>query len=156
MCVRRWEAEGSDWLPQVGLIDFQWTGWGVASVDLAYCIAASASAAVLSPDGAGEAALLRFYHNCLLDSLQRLGVYATKTESAEAAPYAALLQQYDMAFLDLARVVVAEHWATLTMEQIRQREGKMSFNAYNKSAAHVTWLVARTAAIMQHFEEEQT
>ena len=47
---------------EVGLIDFQWSGPGLAAVDVAYCIWASASAELLGEAG-GEAGLVAAYHS---------------------------------------------------------------------------------------------
>jgi hypothetical protein len=124
----------------------------VVGVDLAYCIAASSSSQLISSDGASEATLLSFYLDCLVEHLVRLDVYDTEADAREAAPFAVLRRQYDTAFLDLARVVIAEHWGTLTLEQLKHREGKMSFNAYNKSSAHVAWFIARVVAVLQKEE----
>ena len=59
--------------PEVGLIDFQWSGPGLAAVDVAYCIWASASLEVLAEDG-GEARLVAAYHSSLAEALEAAGV----------------------------------------------------------------------------------
>ena len=53
--------------PEVGLIDFQWSGPGLAAVDVAYCIWASASLEVLAEAG-GEARLVAAYHSSLAEA----------------------------------------------------------------------------------------
>ena len=59
--------------PEVGLIDFQWSGPGLAAVDVAYCIWASASLEVLAEAG-GEARLVAAYHSSLAEALEAAGV----------------------------------------------------------------------------------
>ena len=41
-------------------------------------------------------------------------------------------------------MVIADHWGSITREVLQAREGKMSFNAYNKSLAVGRALVALT------------
>ena len=64
---------GGGRMPEVGLIDFQWSGPGLAAVDVAYCIWASASLEVLAEAG-GEARLVAAYHSSLAEALEEAGV----------------------------------------------------------------------------------
>ena len=45
---------------QVGLIDFQWCGWGLSGTELSYFIAGSATQKTLSGGTASEEALIRY------------------------------------------------------------------------------------------------
>ena len=66
-------GSGDGGRPEVGLIDFQWSGPGLAAVDVAYCIWASASLEVLAEAG-GEARLVAAYHSSLAEALEAAGV----------------------------------------------------------------------------------
>jgi aminoglycoside phosphotransferase (APT) family kinase protein len=46
---------------RVGMIDFQWAGWGLGATDVAYCIAGCAAPDVLDGEGAKERELLKVY-----------------------------------------------------------------------------------------------
>ncbi len=95
---------------------------------------------------------IRFYHKCFLDALVRLG----KAKDVEAAlrlfPYAVLQRQFREAMVDLFRAVVSEWWKTITPEIMRTREGKMTFNACNKSVAMAMWLVKSVGTCLSAVE----
>ena len=52
--------------------------------------------------------------------------------------------QFEWAWIDLARVVVAEWWASCTNATFEARQGKMAFNACNKSLPIASMLVELT------------
>ena len=140
-----------DEAPLVGLIDMQWCGTGIGATDVAYCIAASAhpdlfsgSAAVRVEEQAFSNAgshmavtvvdsLVRVYHQSLLAALVSHGVTGDLGEAAALLPEQTLQVQVEWAWIDLARVVIGEHWSSVTKEVLTERQGHMSFNAYNKS-----------------------
>jgi hypothetical protein len=43
------------------------------------------------------------------------------------------VHQFEWAWIDLARIVLGEHWQSITRDILEARTGKMVFNAYNKS-----------------------
>jgi thiamine kinase-like enzyme len=66
----------------VGLIDFQWSGFGLAATDVAHHIASAVMPDCLSLDGQKEAVLLDHYHACLSKELVKFGV-ASKEQEVE-------------------------------------------------------------------------
>ena len=140
------EPEGPPGMPEVGLIDFQWSGPGLAAVDVAYCIWASASLEVLAEDG-GEARLVAAYHSSLVEALAAAGVAGD-----EIPPLAAFEREYELALLDLARVVVGEHWKTATPESLEARRGELTFAAYNKCPRLACHLMRRVADALARYD----
>jgi fructose-1,6-bisphosphatase/inositol monophosphatase family enzyme len=134
----------------VGMIDFQWAGFGHPVVDVAYLIASSAALSQLSHDGAAEAGHVAFYTRCLHRSLVAHGKARTEAAAAALLPLAAALDFYDDAVVDLARLVFAYHWARIraSPDVLRARAHMLGSNSYNKSVPHAVWLVARTAALL--------
>ena len=100
-------------LSQVGLIDFQWTGFGLGATDVAYLIASSAEAGLLTADGAGEAALLDAYHADLTAALVEFGAAPDAAAAQALYPRGALQEQYETALLDVFRLAVAYQWVRI-------------------------------------------
>ena len=122
--------------PEVGLIDMQWCGRGIGAVDVVYCIAASADPKLI-PVGADPAAVVQSlvdeYHNMLLASFVKYGVASDLVSASAALPVEVFQEQFEWAWIDLARVCVGDHWGSVTKDILATRRGKMAFNAYNKS-----------------------
>jgi len=141
-------AEGAavDVQGEVGLIDFQWSGWGLGSVDLAYLVAASAKGGAMDADGAAEAELLEAYRAELCAGLASFGL----DPDAEAPSAEALRASYELALLDFCTAVFGYHWPRIaaTPDVLRAREHMLGSNAYNKDLASARWLVARCAALL--------
>ncbi|GBG30930.1 Inositol monophosphatase 3 [Hondaea fermentalgiana] len=115
---------------EIGLIDFQWSGSGLAATDVAYSIAASCT-----PESLRDyKVLVDGYYAALMKAFDELGAKTAKIPSREEFE-----QDFLWAWVDLARIVLADHWKTITPEILAQREGSHGFNAYNKSydVAHV-------------------
>jgi len=143
------EARG---MPDVGLIDFQWSGPGLAAVDVVYCIWASASADLLE-EPQGEARLLVAYHTRLVEALVAAGVARDEEQAhGEILPFAVFEREYTWALLDLARIVVGEHWKTVTPESLAERRGKLTFNAYNKCPRLACCLMRQVAAAIGRYD----
>ena len=68
---------------EVGLIDFQWCGFGLAATDVAHHITAAVHASSLSHDGEKENELLDYYHSCLSKYLVQYGVAQSEEEVEE-------------------------------------------------------------------------
>ena len=122
--------------PSVGIIDCQWCGCGLGAVDVAYCIAASADKSVFAggrPTHAVIQGYLDDYYSALLSAFIEFGVAADASSSAALLPADVLQEQFEWAWIDLSRVIVGDHWGSLTREMVAAREGKPSFNACNKS-----------------------
>jgi len=150
-----YSCPGETELPEVGLVDFQWTGWGVAAVDIAYLLAASA-APDLIPLRGNETELLQYYYGCLAGSLSVIwggGGTSPGTTLDDLVPsFAELESQYEAALLDLTRAVVAEQWPGLTLAKMEARQSRQSFNAYNRSPHHMVWLVTRADSFLKKWD----
>jgi hypothetical protein len=142
----------------VGLIDFQWCGFGLGGTDLAYFIASCADSSSVDVSGAKEAALLRSYHAVLLSELDRLqrDCDSSVARGAFSAPsFDELLSQYEAGLLDICRIAFAYHWgripacpAVFTPE----RRAMLGPCAYNKDTAVARWLVARCDSLLSKRE----
>ncbi len=147
---------GSDGELEVGLIDFQWSGFGLAATDIAYFLGAGCDARCLSEDGSAEGALLDEYWACLQEALVEFGAAGSPSEARALFPREALQLQYEAALLDLSRTVIAYHWDRiqnsrpgLTLAEVLEANGtSMARNSYNKSLPVARWVVARTAALL--------
>lgn len=141
---------------EVGLIDFQWSGFGLAATDVAHHISAAVLPSCLSFDGKNEEMLLDFYHNELLQGLVDHGV-ASSLEEAETKvfPRAILQEQYEIALLDICRMVFAYAWRRWKAETAPTAES-MNRNAYNKSLDSSLWLVTRCAKLVEIYEKRLT
>merc|ERR1712238_85912 len=154
----------------VGMIDFQWTGVGKPSTDIAYFLAASASGLLLDRDmesldgengddpvdgvgvGVGELRCLRYYHTCLVQALVEYGVVDTVEEGECMLPYETFRRQFQEAMVDLFRTVVTDWWTLMTPTLLEEREGAMAYNACNKSMYTALWLIKYTAACMRRLQ----
>lgn len=160
-CFFRAQSAVDD-LPQVGLIDFQWTGKGLCATDVAYCILASMSPEdCAAPDAAPEVEWLRLYHASLKCAMVDLGVAPDESAAAELLPFAQFEQEYQWAFLDLCRAAIASPggmWqAGKLLSTLRQREamherGYLVFNAYNKSVAVAKWMMERMRVYLEQYD----
>ena len=115
----------------VGVIDFQWTGKGLCATDVAYAMWACPQSQVLDQ----EQQLVEYYHGQLAQELVKLEL----SGSCKVPSLLAFKAQYQAAFLDLCRVVIADHWSTVTPTTLATRAAmpdvkRKVFNAYNKDA----------------------
>jgi 3'-phosphoadenosine 5'-phosphosulfate (PAPS) 3'-phosphatase len=136
--------------PGVGLIDFQWTGWGAGVVDVAYLIASSADISELSDDGRAELELLKYYRDQVVHFLARFGKADNVAMALQLLPWEDLRSSYEDALLDLSRLVFSYHWARIDASPsvLESRKDLLGSNSYNKSVPHAMWLIARTAALL--------
>ena len=142
---------GSD--TSIALIDFQWTGAGRCATDLAYLMLASISpnavrsttrsSEIMSPEESNV--FVRSFLTDYRDTLES-GLNGYEKPSLEA-----LELDYKKAFLDLARVTIADHWGSLLVsgkslrDTLEERENlapskRILYNACNKSVGVAKWL----------------
>jgi thiamine kinase-like enzyme len=147
---RNKEGNGLD----VGFIDFQWCGFGLAATDIAHHISAALLPSCLSYDGAKENDLLDHYHSCLKKELVRFGV-ATSEQDVEdrVYPRSVLQAQYEIALLDICRMVFAYAWRRWKAET-EPTTASLNRNAYNKSFESALWLITRCHALLETRGEE--
>jgi len=142
---------------EVGLIDFQWSGFGLAATDIAYFLGAGCDAQCLSADGAAEGALLDVYWSHLQGALVEFGAAASPEEARVLFPRDALQRQYEAAILDLCRTVFAYHWDRIQNSRpgldlpvvLAANGNSMARNSYNKSLPVAQWIVARCDALLR-------
>jgi hypothetical protein len=77
---------------EVGVIDFQWSGFGLAGTDVAHHIASAVMPAYLSLDGQKESDLLDHYHECLSQKLVKFGVASNELQVEQSIFPRAILQ----------------------------------------------------------------
>lgn len=142
------QQTGSDL--QVGLIDFQWSGFGLAATDIAHFLQAAVHADRLV-DG-GEAALLQFYYDNLKQYLVEYGAYNSASQVVEDFSYKIFIDQYETGVLDLCRLVIAYAWTRFEKVDDGDSASKdrtMNKNSYNKSIKNVVWLMSRCDGILK-------
>ena len=138
---------------QVGLIDFQWSGFGLAATDIAHHISAAVLPSCVSYDGEKEKELLDFYYECLKCGLVEFGVAATKEEvETKTFPRSVLQEQYEIALLDICRMVFAYAWRRWKAEAQPTPES-LNRNAYNKSFESALWLICRCETLLRRLED---
>jgi 3'-phosphoadenosine 5'-phosphosulfate (PAPS) 3'-phosphatase/thiamine kinase-like enzyme len=139
---------------EVGLIDFQWCGFGLAATDVAHHISAALDPSCLSFDGSKEQELLDYYHVCLSSELVKFGVASSKEDVEERIfPRKVLQDQYEIALLDICRMVFAYAWRRWKAET-EPTQASLNRNAYNKSTSSALWLITRCYAFLETYEEE--
>jgi hypothetical protein len=137
----------------VGIIDFQWCGFGLCATDVAHHISAAVSSDCLSLDGTKEAALLDHYYGCLTEALIEFGAASTVEEvQSSIFPREVLQRQYEVALLDVCRMVFAYAWRRFKMEESPTSQS-LNRNSYNKSIANVVWLVTRCHVLLKKMED---
>eukprot|EP00122_Pirum_gemmata_P015493 Pgem_evm1s14480 len=76
---------------------------------------------------------LKLYHQTLLNNFVVLGIASDLKNAQNLFPYSIFENQFHWSFLDLARVVIADHWKSITPIILKEREDRFTFNSYNKS-----------------------
>lgn len=145
------QSESGDDELEVGLIDFQWSGFGLAATDIAHFVTSAVHADLLV-DG-GEERLLHYYFDELQKYLVEYGVYKTSNEALANFGYDTFLEQYEIGVLDICRLVVAYTWARFVgpIEE-NDEEGKartMNLTSYNKSLPNVIWLMSKCDELLK-------
>ena len=153
---RQEETDSSSSLA-VGLIDFQWAGFGLAASDIAHHLVAAVHADLLQGDGESE--LLQYYYDQLTAFLVEYGAYTSVEEvHADYSFDGVFLRQYETAVLDLCRLVIAYAWSRF--ERLADDDDDaagffartMNKNSYNKSVPNVIWLMQRCDALLKQRE----
>jgi len=136
---------------EVGVIDFQWSGFGLAATDIAHHITSAVSSSVVSLDGDCERELLDHYYHCLSNVLVQHGV-GTSVRDIESRvfPRKVLQKQYELAVLDVCRIVFAYSWRRWKAED-RPSEESFNRNAYNKSLDSALWLITRCHVLLEKY-----
>ena len=131
----------------VGLIDFQWMGFGLAATEVSHHFIAAFSLECLDR----EEELLDHYYGELIARLVEYGA-ASDVEAASALyPRAKLQRGFDVGVLDLARCVFGYQWsrAGANPESLARNANTLGRNTYNKSLPHALRLVAKCDALLR-------
>jgi len=141
---------------EVGVIDFQWSGFGLAATDVAHHITSAVSSSAVSLNGTAEAELLDHYHSCLSEALVKFGVGENEQE-IEALIFSreTLQKQYETAYLDVCRIVFAYGWRRWKAE-LEPTQESFNRNAYNKSLNSALWLITRCHVLLAKIEEGES
>lgn len=137
-----------------GFIDFQWTGWGLGAVDIAYmfCAAAGPECFDLTPDAAAETSFLRVYHEALCAGLVEFGAAANVAAAEALQSFATLEAQYRAALLDHSVTVFSYLWNDIKASPAtladRGKKFPLTANAVNKSPECAAWLLGRVAQLL--------
>ncbi|KAL7538448.1 hypothetical protein ACHAXR_008555 [Thalassiosira sp. AJA248-18] len=136
---------------QVGLIDFQWSGFGLAASDIAHFITSGVHADMLV-DGS-EDKLLRYYYGELQKSLVEFGAFSTADDAVQNYSYDTFIDQYEIGVLDICRLMIAYTWARFDEPVEKDDEAgcarTMNKTSYNKSIPTIVWLLGRCDEIMK-------
>lgn len=136
---------------QLGLIDFQWSGFGLAATDIAHFITSAVHADMLV-DG-GEETLMRYYYDELQTHLVEFGVYSSVKDAQEQYSYDTFEDQYEIGVLDLCRLMIAYTWdrfeEPVEKNDIAGCARTMNKTSYNKSVPNIVWLLSRCDEIMK-------
>lgn len=141
-------ASEREW--DVGIIDFQWCGFGHPMVDVAYTVVSSADMSQLSRDGTSEKEHVNFYVDCLHKAFVRHGKARDMEAAAQLLTLKDALEAYDDSVLDLSKLIVGYHWARIkaSPKVLEARANMLGSNSYNKSVPHAIWLVARMLCVV--------
>ena len=132
---------------EVGLIDFQWSGFGLAASDIAHHISAAIHADRLV--NGGEESLLKHYYETLQHNLVKFGAYQDKETAQSAYSYEIFLEQYETGIMDMCRLVIPYAWSRFEPVDNEKDHGRtMNKNSYNKSMDNVIWLLSRCDGIL--------
>jgi len=133
---------------EVGLIDFQWSGFGLAATDVAHHITAAIHADVLVNDG--EEALLRHYYDDLQKFLLEFGAYDSVKDVSKDFSYSEFVRQYETGILDMCRLIIVYAWSRFEPINDQSNHGRtMNKNSYNKNISNVIWLMIRCDEILK-------
>ena len=135
---------------QVGMLDFQWCGFGLAATDIAHFMTSAVHSNCLN---GGEDFLLKFYFDRLQQYLVEYGAFDSSKEALEAFTYETFQRQYETGVMDICRLVIAYAWSRFDpVDDQEDYDGvtrTMNKNSYNKSKSNVVWLMSRCDEIMK-------
>lgn len=135
---------------EVGLIDFQWAGFGLAASDIAHFISSAVHADLL--EGGGEEKLLHYYYDELKKYLVEYGAFSTMDDAVQNFSYDTFIEQYETGVLDICRLMIAYAWERFERVDEDDETGRtrtMNKTSYNKSVPTVVWLLSRCDEILK-------
>lgn len=135
----------------VGLLDFQWSGFGLAATDIAHLMTSGIHADQLV-DG-GEGRLLRYYYDQLETHLVEYGAFESVESVRRHFSFATFMEQYEIGVLDICRLMIAYTWDRF--EHAVEKDDPegcartMNKTSYNKSVPTIVWLLSRCDEILR-------
>lgn len=138
------KKRNDDW--EIGLIDFQWTGFGLPGTDLGHFMCASVHHDAQGVDGSGpeETALVDAYYDSFCAAAVEFGA-ASSVERVEQELLSReeLQTQYENGVLDTCRCVFGYQWLRVKANPETLAANAMSIgrNSYNKSLPNALWMV---------------
>lgn len=154
--LRENSEEKDGW--EVGLIDFQWMGFGLGAVDAAHVLCASCDPEALGYDETGKMvdpgaapALIDHYYSELCTALAANGAAASIEEAAATWTREEVQTQYEAAIMDMCRVIFGYQWVRVkaSPETLAANFDSMNRNSYNKSLPNAMWLVQECDALLK-------
>jgi thiamine kinase-like enzyme len=136
---------------KVGLIDFQWSGFGLAATDIAHFMTSGVHADMLV-DG-GEECLLKYYFDELQKYLVEFGAYKDTDDALQNYSYDTFMEQYEIGVLDICRLMIAYTWSRFEFpvekDDVEGCALTMNKTSYNKSIPTIIWLLNRCDEILK-------
>jgi len=135
---------------EVGLIDYQWAGFGLAASDIAHFFTSAVYADVMV-DG-GEEKLLRYYFDELQTYLVEYGAFRSAEDAIKNFSWETFLEQYETGVLDMCRLVIAYTWARwdpVEKDDVVGCNRTMNKNSYSKAIPNVVWLMSKCDEILK-------
>jgi len=139
------QRKGESW--DVGLIDFQWTGFGLGGTDVGHFVCASVDPEGLSADGSAERELIDAYYAAFCAAAAEFGAVSSAEKTSEELLSREELQaQYETGVLDTMRCVFGYQWLRVSAspETLAANAKSVGRNSYNKSLPNALWMI-RTA-----------
>ena len=139
---------------EVGLIDFQWCGFGLCGTDVAHFMAAAVQPSCISKEK--ETLLLQQYYTTLSQELVKHGVASSIQQVEESIfPRKTFQTHYETALLDICRMVFVYAWDRWK-EETHPTPASFNRNAYNKSLPNAIWLIVQCCKLLPTMEEDDT
>ena len=138
-------------IQEVAIIDYQWSGFGLAASDIAHFLTSAVHIDML--EKSGEDYLMRYYYYELQKYLVEYGAFASEDDARKGYSFEIFTHQYETAVLDLCRLIIAYTWNRFT-EPVEKGDDAgyartMNKTSYNKSIPNAIWLMSRCNAILK-------
>ncbi len=134
-------------IAEIALIDYQWSGFGLAASDIAHFLTSAVYAEML--EGSGEDYLIRYYYDELQKYLVEYGAFLSVEDARKGYSYEIFNGQYETAVLDLCRLIIAVRFEYPTEKGDAPCARTMNDTSYNKSLSNVVWLLCRCDEILK-------
>ena len=140
------ESSSSSSSYDCGLIDFQWSGFGLPGTDLGHFICASVTADALFDDGQ---TLIDVYYENFCTFASEFGCGANVSESILTKDE--LRRQVDVSILDTMRCIFGYQWhrAKTSPDMLERNKNSVGRNSYNKCTFNAMWVMRRCDELLR-------